>query len=126
MAKILLLIEDDQILLGMYQKLLSNHGYTIHTAMDGEDGLKKALQEHPDLILLDIRMPKMDGMTMLKYLRADKWGKDAKVIILTNLDPTDQILHGVINTNPTYYMIKSNTKPEQVLERIKEVVDVIK
>ncbi len=107
----------------MYQKLLLNHGYDVHTAMDGEDGLKKALVDHPDLILLDIRMPKMDGMTVLKHLRADVWGKDAKIIILTNLDATDQILQGVVEDHPSYYMIKSNIKPEEVLEHIKEIVE---
>lgn len=122
MAKMLLLIEDDKILLDMYQRLLLNHGYDVHTAMDGEDGLKKALEDRPDLILLDIRMPKMDGMTVLKHLRADTWGKDAKVIILTNLDATDNILQGVVEDHPSYYMIKSNTKPEMVLEHIKEIV----
>lgn len=122
MAKILLLIEDDKILLNMYQKLLSNHGYEVHTALNGEDGLKRALVDHPDLILLDIRMPKMDGMTMLKLLRKDAWGKDAKVIILTNLDPIDTILQGVVEDHPTYYLVKANTKSEDVLERIKEVV----
>ncbi len=123
MAKILLLIEDDKILLDMYQKLLSNHGYDVHTAMDGEDGLKKALEDHPDLILLDIRMPKMDGMTMLKLLRADVWGKDAKVIILTNLDPIDGILQGVVQDHPTYYLIKASTKSEDVLEYIRKVLE---
>jgi DNA-binding response OmpR family regulator len=123
MAKMLLLIEDDKIILDMYQKLLLNHGYDVRTAMDGEDGLKKALVDHPDLILLDIRMPKMDGMTVLKHLRADAWGKDAKVIILTNLDATDNILQGVVEDHPSYYMIKSNTKPEMVLEHIKEIVE---
>lgn len=123
MAKAILLIEDDKILLDMYQKLLLNYGYDVHTAMDGEDGLKKALSKHPDLILLDLLMPKMDGMTVLKHLRADAWGKDAKVIILTNLDPTDLILQGVVEDHPSYYMIKSNTKPEEILEHIKEIIE---
>lgn len=123
MAKILLLIEDDKILIDMYQKLLLNHGYDVRIAMDGVDGLKKALEYHPDIILLDIRMPKMDGMTMLKHLRNNAWGKDAKVIILTNLDATDQILQGIVEDYPSYYMVKSNTKPEMVLEHIKEVVE---
>jgi len=121
--KLLLLVEDDRVLLDMYQKLLVNHGYEVHTAVDGEEGLKKAFQDHPDLILLDILMPKMDGMTMLESLRKDKWGKDVKVIILTNLDLTDHILQRVVKDHPTYYLIKSDTKPEQVLEHIKEIVE---
>lgn len=123
MIKLLLLIEDDKILLDMYQKLFLNHGYNVHTAMDGEEGLKKALVDHPDLILLGIRMPKMDGMTMLKLLRHDAWGKDAKVIILTNLDPINTILQGVVVDHPTYYLIKANTRPEDVLEKIREVIE---
>lgn len=123
MAKKLLLVEDDKILLDMYQVLLSNHGYEVHTAVDGEDGLKKALEVHPDLILLDILMPKMDGLTVLKQLRADQWGKDAKVIMLTNLDTSDEILQRIVEDHPTYYMMKSNTKPEKVLEHIQEIVE---
>lgn len=123
MAKILLLIEDDKILLNMYQKFLTNRGYNVHTAMDGNDGLKKALTDHPDLILLDIRMPKMDGMTMLELLRQDPWGKDAKVIILTNLDPIDTILQGIVKDRPAYYLIKATTKMEDVLEKIRGVLE---
>jgi CheY-like chemotaxis protein len=110
----------------MYQKLLSNHGYSVHTAMDGEDGLKKAFQEHPDLILLDIRMPKMDGMTMLNLLRKDSWGAQVPVIILTNLDTDDEILKGVVKHHPAYYLIKSNVEHSQVLEKIKSILETPK
>ena len=122
MAKILL-VEDDQILVHMYQNLLQNHGYDVTVAGDGEEGLKHALGDHPDLILLDIRMPKMDGMTMLKKLRQDSWGKTTKVIILTNLDTTDNVLQGVIEDHPAYYLIKTNNPPEKVLEKIQEILD---
>lgn len=126
MGEKILLVEDDKILVDMYQKLLSNHGYGVDLAMDGVEGLKKALESHPALILLDIKMPKMDGMTMLKLLRENEWGKSAKVIILTNLDASDAILSEVVKDQPAYYLIKSNTKPEQVIEHVKEVLGEVK
>jgi len=119
----ILFIEDDQILHEMYKTYLSNHGYVVQSAYDGEAGLQKALEEHPDIILLDIRMPKMDGMTMLSKLRQDTWGKDAKVIILTNLDQSDEIFRGVVADQPRYYLIKSNIKPETVLEYMEMLLD---
>ena len=122
MSQTILLVEDDKVLVSMYQTLLQNHGYTVTIGYNGEEGLKKALSDHPDLILLDVRMPKMDGITMLEHLRKDAWGENAKVIILSNLDPTDQILGSIVENHPTYYLIKSNNPPEQVLEQIKEVL----
>jgi CheY-like chemotaxis protein len=126
MGEKILLVEDDKILIDMYQKLLSNHGYGVDLAMDGVEGLKKAIEGRPALILLDIKMPKMDGMTMLKLLRENDWGKSAKVIILTNLDASDAILSEVVKDQPAYYLIKSNTKPEQVIEHVKEVLGEVK
>lgn len=120
--KTLLLIEDDKMLLNMYQKLFANHNYNIIAAEDGKNGLKKALEEHPDLILLDLKLPKMDGMTVLKNLRSDGWGRDAKVIILTNIDPNDITLKGVVEDYPTYYLLKATTRFEEVLEKVREVL----
>jgi len=119
----ILIVEDDQVLSGMYQKLLSNHGYEVKTATDGEMGLKLTLEDHPDLILLDIRMPKMDGMTMMHKLRVDSWGKHASIIILTNLDADEERLSAILTDQPTYYLVKANNPPEQVLEKIKEVLE---
>lgn len=123
MSKILLLIEDDKVLLDMYKQLFLNHGYDVQTAIEGEEGLNKSLKIHPDLILLDIIMPKMDGMSVLKRLREDNWGKTVKVIVLTNIDPDSEILDEVIRDYPTFYLIKSNNKPELVLEKVEEVLN---
>lgn len=125
MARILI-IEDDSILLSMYQKLLTNHGYEVSTAMDGDVGLKAALDGHPDLILLDIRMPRMNGMDVLHKLRFDQWGKSVNIIILTNLDASDAILKGIVEDKPTYYLVKANNPPEKVLEKISEVISAAK
>lgn len=121
MAKILL-VEDDEILYRMYQTLLQNYGHQVSIGVNGEEGLKKALGEHPDLILLDIRMPKMDGMTMLKLLRKDVWGANVPVIILTNLDASLESLQGVVKDYPAYYLIKSNVEHKEVLEKIQDVL----
>ena len=123
MAKILLLIEDDKVLSNMYEKLLSNHRYTIETIDNGEDGLKVALRDRPALILLDIGLPKMDGMTLMHSLRQDAWGKNVPIIILTNYDTNDEMLAGVLQDQPAYYLIKSNNPPETVVEKIKEILE---
>lgn len=122
MAKILI-VEDDDILLKMYQKKLTNKGYDVSLAKDGSEGYKLALSEKPDLILLDIKMPNMDGLQMLKLLRKDEWGKEVKVIILTNLEADEQITWDVTETLPAFYLLKADNRPEKVLEKVKEVLE---
>lgn len=121
--KQILIVEDDHILSQMYQTLLTNHGYGVSTVSDGLQGLTLALQIHPDLILLDLQLPEMDGLSIMHALRADPWGKGAKIIIFTNLDTSNQILTRVTADQPAYYLIKSNTAPQQVLEKVQSVID---
>ena len=119
----ILIVEDDQILLSMYQHLFTTHGYQVKVARDGESGLEQALSEHPDLILLDLNLPKLDGITVMHRLRTDTWGKNASIIILTNLDTDEQRLAAVTTDQPAYYLVKANTSPEEVLEKVKEVLN---
>jgi DNA-binding response OmpR family regulator len=121
--KQILLVEDDPVLVRMYQRLFQNHNYLVEIAGDGEAGVKLALENHPDLILLDINMPKMDGMTMMHKLREDDWGKAVSIIIFTNLDLTDATLSSVIKDQPSFYLVKANTSSEQVLEKVREILD---
>lgn len=86
--KKILFVEDEPSLLHVMRDKLSAHDVVYTEAKNGEEGLDLALKEHPDLILLDIILPRMDGLTMLAELRKDAWGKTVKVMILTNLtDP---------------------------------------
>jgi len=92
-------------------------------AGNGEDGLATALKEHPDIILLDIVMPKMDGMTVLKKLREDEWGKKVPVILLTNLSATGaDIIEGIVEQEPSYYLVKSDWKIEDVVAKVKDTL----
>ena len=75
--KKILIVEDEEIMLKALVEKFSSEGFEVVQAIDGEEGLKKALCEKPDIILLDILLPKMDGMAVLKKLREDTWGKHA-------------------------------------------------
>ncbi|MBI2024212.1 response regulator [Candidatus Giovannonibacteria bacterium] len=84
--KKVLIIEDEVPLLKILTQELSSKTTKTYGASNGKEGLAIAFREHPDLILLDLLMPEMDGITFLKKLREDKWGKGASVLILTNLE----------------------------------------
>jgi DNA-binding response OmpR family regulator len=116
--KKVLIVEDETSLKKALASGLSNQEFEVITAGDGEEGLAVALKEKPHLILLDLFMPKMDGITMLKKLREDEWGKKVKVIILTNLEDRDKLSAAV--ENRVYdYMIKSNWNISDVLKKIR-------
>lgn len=122
--RIVCIVEDEVPLLHALCDKLSREGFATLEARNGEEGLAVILREHPDLILLDIVMPKMDGMTVLKKLREDAWGKSAKVIILTNLSDMDNmsaaIIHGSYN-----YLVKSDWRLEDIVVRVKEALEMV-
>lgn len=117
--KIILVVEDEEPLQMVLRDVLTVEGYTPLLASDGIEGLEMALREHPDLILLDILMPKMDGLEMLKKLRADAWGNKVPVIVLTNLSDNDDVANAVAE-DVFEYFVKSDIKIDEVTKRIKE------
>lgn len=122
----ILIIDDEEPILTALQDKFNREGFAeIFTAHNGEEGLASALKERPDLILLDILMPKMDGITMLKKLREDEWGRSVKAIILTNFDTTDEMLKEVTMTEPSYYLLKSNWRIEDVIVKAKEALGLL-
>src|SRR5258706_11802090 len=124
MIKKILLVEDDAILSDMYEKKFVIEKFEVLTAHDGEKGLEIALQEKPDIILIDLLMPKMDGMTLLKKLREDPWGENVPTIILTNLSANASILQGISENHPAYYLMKINAIPSEIVTKIKEVLKI--
>jgi CheY-like chemotaxis protein len=116
--KKILLVEDEQLLIESLVKRLTHEGFEVVVAHDGEDGLEKVTREKPDLILLDLIMPVMDGITMLKKLRVTADGKNIPVIILTNLSDENKF-EEAMKAGSTDYLIKSDYTLEQLVERIK-------
>ncbi len=123
MEKTILIAEDEQSLLMALTSKLQHEGYRVLQAKDGKEGLEIALAQHPDLLLLDIAMPKMDGLTMLDKLREDNWGKEAKVIVLTNFDADDEKLATIVQDQPAYYLVKSTVTLEEIVETVKNTLD---
>ena len=117
----ILIVEDDEYVRGALIERLKSERFDLVTAGDGEEGLRMALAERPDLILLDIIMPKMDGMTMMKKLReSGDWGKTVPIILLTNLNADEDILKGIAADEPSYYLVKVDWTLDQIAEKVKE------
>jgi two-component system alkaline phosphatase synthesis response regulator PhoP len=123
--KKILIVEDEEEMQRVVSEAFENQGFATFTASNGEEGLTVSLKEHPDLILLDIIMPKMDGMVMLQKLRLDEWGKAVPVIILTNVSPNaSSVINSVLENEPAYYLVKSDVKLEGIIEKVKEVLRI--
>lgn len=116
--KKILIIEDEVPFQKLLEEQMLKDGYNVSLASDGKEGLEKAKSEHPDLILLDLKLPIMDGLTVLNELREDGWGKTAKVIVLTNLEPDKEILEKILAGRPELYLVKSNIKLSELREKV--------
>lgn len=121
MAKHILVIDDEKDPRGALSQGLQNEGYEVTEAGDGEEGLKKALEIKPDLIMLDIVMPKVDGLQMLEQLREDAWGKGANVLMLTVREEMTG-LSRAIELGALDYLIKTNWRLEEIVEKVREKI----
>jgi DNA-binding response OmpR family regulator len=113
------IIEDDQAISQMYRIKFEAEGYEVETAENGKLGLALAEHMKPDIILLDLMMPEMNGDEMLQKLRAKDWGKKIKVIVLTNMG--EQEAPDVIKTlDVRRFIVKAEMTPRQVAEMVKK------
>lgn len=117
--KKILIVEDEPAMRDIMNDRLIEEGFEVILATNGAEGLEAALKEHPDLILLDIIMPKMDGITMLKKLREDKWGKSAQIIILSNLS-TEGAVADSIKNSVFEYLIKTDWRLSDLIKMVKK------
>lgn len=120
----ILIVEDEVSLRTILCDKFVREGFTVLNAKDGEIGLATALEEEPDLILLDLVMPKMDGMTMLKKLRqTNDWGKTVPVMLLTNLGSDDESrMREIAEDTAVSYLVKSNWSINDLTEKVKETL----
>jgi len=116
-----LIVEDEIQIAKMYQLKLETSGFEVQTAFNGADGLRVAENFKPELIMLDLMMPVMDGGEMLKALRAKKWGANIRVIILTNIS-RDEAPTSMRLLNVDRYIIKAHYTPSQVVDIVNEVL----
>jgi DNA-binding response OmpR family regulator len=117
MTKKILVVEDELALSQVLSDRFTQEGFDVQTAGDGEEGLEKALSWKPDLVLLDIVMPKMDGMTMLHKLRADPAGKEMAVILLTNLSDTEDVYDAMAN-GVFDFLVKSHWDIDELIHEV--------
>lgn len=113
------IVEEDAPLRNVLKDKLIREGFDVLEAKNGKQGLDVALRNHPDLILLDILMPVMNGITMLKKLRKDAWGKNVKVIMLTNLSENEKVADAMMQGSHDYF-VKSDWKIDDIVAKIKE------
>jgi len=119
MSKILL-IEDDKILLEMYTDKFTNEKFEVQTASDGEDGINKMKSFKPDVVLLDLIMPRVNGFEVLKMRKTDPLLSKIPVLVLTNIYADAEDL--VKNWGVEYFLLKSNNTPETIVTKVKEIL----
>lgn len=117
-----LLVEDDSFLANIYKTKFEMEGFKVTVAGNGELGLKEAKKKIPDVILLDILLPKMDGFTVLEHLKEDSELKNVPVILLTNLGQKDDVDKG-LKLGAADYLIKAHFKPSETVEKVKKVLE---
>ena len=116
-----LIIEDEQTIHKMLVEKFILEGFDVLSAIDGVEGLSLALSKHPDIILLDMIMPRMDGIEVLKELRKDPWGKNVPVLVLSNVDDQSYLIK-TSKFNVAGYLVKINTTPSEIFARVQSLI----
>lgn len=122
MTPLIAIVEDEHAIAEMYRLKLQTHGYQVQTARNGQEGLALAERHRPELILLDLRMPVMNGDEMLARLRATEWGSNIRVIILTNISKNEAPM-GLRLLHVDRYIVKAHYTPSQVASIVDEVLE---
>ena len=118
----ILIVEDDVFLADLYKTKFTLEGFKVITAYDGEKGLEAAKKNLPDIVLLDLVLPKLSGFDVLKGIKADPATKNIPVILLTNLSQKSDVETG-IKLGANDYLIKAHFMPSEVVEKVKKLIN---
>lgn len=118
----ILIIEDDSFISDMYKLKLEAEGFQVEVAQDGQQGLEKLNKNKPDLVLLDVVMPKMDGFAVLGNIKGDPEVQNVPVVLLTNLGQKDSVEKG-LKMGALDYVIKAHFTPSEVVEKVRSILD---
>ncbi len=121
--KKILFIEDELSLQQTLGEILRQEGFKVIAALDGKEGLERLGEEKPDIILLDLVLPKLDGFDVLKQIKADPATKNIPVIVLTNLEGTEDV-DRALEFGATTYLVKANYEIDEVLDKVKQALGV--
>ncbi len=121
MAKKILFIEDEPSLQKTINEIFTQEGFKILSALDGEEGLKLIKKEKPDLILLDLILPKKDGFEVLKEIKEDEETKDIPVIVLTNLEGVGDV-EKALSLGAATYLVKASYELEDIVVKVKQIL----
>ena len=119
----ILIVEDDPFLSEMYSTKLTQENFEVELAIDGKEALKKVKDIKPDLVLLDIVLPKMDGFEVLQKIKKDTALSNIKVIALTNLGQKEEVEKG-LGFGADDYIVKAHFTPSEVINKIKKVLNL--
>ena len=122
-GRTILVIEDEPVFRLAYQDVISNNGYKVIVAEDGESGWRLAKSEKPSLTLLDLNLPRLHGLEVLRYIRADETTKDIPVIVLTVLGEQEDIRKG-LDLGADDYLVKGFYSPREILTKIETLLAV--
>jgi DNA-binding response OmpR family regulator len=121
--KVVLIVEDEESIREALEDKFKLSGFEVITSKNGEEGLSKAKSFHPNLIILDILMPKMDGLTMLRKLKEDSWGTNVPVMILTNISDYRQ-LEEALSLGVDEYMIKAEWQLKNIVAKANAILGI--
>jgi DNA-binding response OmpR family regulator len=116
--KKILIVDDDKLMRDGVAKALADHGYQVEQAGNGKEGFESAKANVPDMIITDIMMPEMDGVTMLEQIRETEWGKQLAAIVLTIRDSDIEVINKTLKTGAAAYISKADFTPDQLISAV--------